>query len=222
MLYQEWPAIGRSLAVGAVLLLASASVHAQLSSQGHGQLAFMLGQGSGPFSGLASDVVNQNHDAPEGTLKHSGFRITGGYQFADFFSAEAGITHLGPFRSRAPYLSGDEVIAEASLVALEADLVGRLPFAPNFRLDLTLGAVTDRLETQLSTAYGSALPVGQRTTVDSHHFGITLGADLEWRVTEITSLIIGYHAYPDVGTNTLIGSAKGTLSLVAAGVHFEF
>jgi Outer membrane protein beta-barrel domain len=222
MWFQGCPAVRRSLAVSGVLLLTSTSVQAQVSSQGRGQLTFALGQGSGPLGGIATDVVEQSHGAPGTTLKHAGFRIAGGYQFADFVSAEAGITHLGPFRSRAPYLSTDEVIAEASLVAIEANLIGRVPLATNFRLDLTLGAMAERLETLVSSASGSALPPGQRSTVDSHHLGITLGADLEWRLTENTSLMVGYHAYPDVGSNNLIGSAKVTLSLIAAGVHFEF
>jgi Outer membrane protein beta-barrel domain len=222
MSFHEWPAVCRSLAAGATLCFAATCVQAQVSSQGRGQLTFMVGQGSGPLGGIANDVVDQSHTASESTLKHVGFRFTGGYQFADYFSAEAGITHLGPFRSRAPYLSADEVLAEASLVAIEGDLIGRLPFAPNFRLDLTLGAVAERLETQISTTYGSSLPAGQRAPVDSHHFGVTVGADLEWRITENTSLMVGYHAYPEVGSSNLIGSAKGTLSLTAAGVHFEF
>ena len=218
----EWPAVLRSLAVAATLLLLTASVQAQVSSQGRGQLTFALGQGSAPFGAIANDVVDQSHTASDITVRHVGFRVVGGYQFADYVSAEAGITHVGPFRSRAPYLSTDEVIAEATMLAIEADLVGRLPFTPNFRVDLTLGAVTERIETQLSTSFGSALPPGQPAPVDSHHFGITLGADVEWRLTPVTSFMVGYHAYPDVGSNNLIGSAKGTLSLIAAGVHFEF
>jgi hypothetical protein len=222
MSFQAWSAVCRPLVVGTVLLLAATSVQAQVSSQGRGQLTFMVGQGSGPMGGIASDVVDQSHTAPENSLKHMGFRFVGGYQFADFFSAEAGITHVGPLRSRAPYLAADEVVAEASLVAVEADLLARLPFARNFRLDLTFGAVAERLETQLYTTYGSLLPVGQPATVDVHQFGITVGADLEWRFTDNTSFMLGYHAYPDVGSDTRIGSAKGTLSLIAGGVHFEF
>lgn len=222
MSFPEWPAVCRSLVVGAALLVAAASAHAQASSQGRGQLSFMVGQGSAPIGGIASDVVNQNHSAPESTLRHLGFRLVGGYQFAEYFSAEAGVTHLGRFSSRAPYLSADEVVAETSLVALEADLLGRLPIAPNLRLDLVLGAVAEGLETQLSTAHGSALPAGQRSLVDTNHLGVTFGADLEWRLTENTSLIFGYHAFPNVGSDTLIGSAKGTLSLIAGGVHVEF
>jgi hypothetical protein len=221
MTFQTRLALCWYLAAGTGLLFTATSVQAQVSSQGRGQLTFSLGQGSGQLGGLATDVVEQSR-APGTTLKHFGFRIAGGYQFADFVSAEGGITHLGPFRSRSPYLSTDEVIAEASLVAIEANLIGRVPVATNFRIDLTLGAIAERLETLISTASGSALPPGQRSTVDSHHLGVTLGADLEWRLTENTSLMLGYHAYPDVGSNNLIGSAKVTLSLIALGVHFEF
>jgi len=205
-----------------LLLVAALPATAQVSSQGRGQLTFMLGQGSAPVGGIATDVVDQTRGSPESTLKHLGFRIVGGYQFADYVSAEAGVTHLGPFRGRAPYLGTDQVLAETSLAAIEADLVGRLPFAPDFRLDFVLGAVAERLETQISTINGSALPFGQRTTVDAHHIGVTVGADLEWRLSDHTSLIAGYHAYPGVGSSRLVGSANGTLSLVAAGVHFEF
>jgi hypothetical protein len=223
MVFRIRPADRQCVVIGALALFGCATtVHAQVVSQGRGQLTFMVGQGSAPAGGTATDVVAQERVGPETDLKHLGFRVVGGYQFADYVSAEAGVTHLGPFRARAAYLGTDQLLAETALTAIEANLVGKIPVAPVARVDLTLGIVAERLETQLSTVYGSTLPVGQQTPVDAHHFGVTLGADLEWRLTEHTSLIAGYHAYPGVGSSRLVGSANGILSLFGGGVHFEF
>jgi opacity protein-like surface antigen len=206
----------------ALLVLSSAPAAAQVASQGRGQLTFSLGQGAGPVGNIAGDVVNQSRTESGGTLRGFGFRILAGYQFADFLSFEAGVTHTGPLRSRATYLGTDQVVADTSLSAIEADLVGRVPFAPSGRIDLTLGAVRTGLRTTLATVAGTALPLGQQSTVDARRFGVTIGADVEWRLSEETSLIAGYHAYPGVGSRRAVGSANGTMSLIAAGLHFEF
>ena len=207
----------------AFLLIAGTSVaQAQVTSQGRGQLTFTVGQGSGPLAGIATDVVNGERSGSEGSLKHLGFRITGGYQFADYFSFEAGVTHSGTFSSQAPYLGTDQMQAQTSFNAVEGDLVGKVPFAPVARLDLTLGAVETSLNTSLSTLYGSAISLSQENPINVKHFGFTVGADVELRLSVNTSLIAGYHAYPGVGSSRLVGSASGTMSLLAAGVHFEF
>jgi len=205
-----------------LLALASAPAAAQVASQGRGQLTFTLGEGAGPVGNIAGDVVDQSRAAHEGTLRGFGFRLLAGYQYADFFSFEAGVMHVGPLRSRAGYLGTDQVVAEASLSAVEADLVGRVPFAPDGRIDLTLGAAGTALRTTLATVAGSALPIGQRSTVDERRLGVTIGADVEWRLSDDVSLLAGYHAYPGVGSHRVIGSGNGTMSLIAAGVHFEF
>ena len=209
--------------VGALALLSwTATAQAQVASQGRGNLTLIVGQGTAPVGGIPSDVVDQGRVAPRSDLKHIGFRVVGGYQFADFLSFEAGVTHIGMFSSQAAYLGSDQVVAQTSFDAIEANLVGKFPFAPNARLDLTLGAVETGLNTSLSTALGSALPITQRDPVNVKHFGITVGADLEWRLTAHTSLIAGYHAYPDVGSSRIVGSANGMVSLIAGGLHFEF
>lgn len=209
----------------AVLLLAAlagAPARAQVASQGRGQLTFMLGQGSAPVGRIATDVVNQNRASGQSDVKHLGFRLLSGYQFADYLAAAAGVTRLGAFRARETYLGTDAVVAETNFTAIEANLIGRVPLAANWRVDLTLGLAAERLETRLSTKNGASLPSGQSTLVAPHHFGVTLGADLEWRLSERTSLLAGYHAYPSVGSSRRIGSANGTLTLAGVGVNFEF
>jgi hypothetical protein len=213
----------RRYLIAAILLVSAPTLaQAQVTSQGRGQLTFTVGQGSGPLAGIATDVVDDQRTGSEGNLKHLGFRVTGGYQFADFFSFEAGLTHSGTFSSQAPYLATDQMQAQTSFNAVEADLVGKIPFAPIARLDLTLGAVETSLDTTLSTLYGSAIPLAQENPIDSRHFGVTIGADVELRLSANTSLIAGYHVYPGVGSTRLVGSASGTMSMLAAGVHFEF
>jgi hypothetical protein len=208
--------------IALVLFAGTTVAQAQVSSQGRGQLTFTVGQGSGPLAGIASDVVNDNRSGPEGNLKHLGFRVTGGYQFADYFSFEAGLTHSGTFSSQAPYLLTDQLQAQTTFNVVEADVVGKIPFAPIVRLDLTLGAAETSLDTSLSTFYGSAIPLSQENPVNVRHLGITIGADIELRLSANSSLIAGYHAYPGVGSSRLVGSASGTMSMIAGGVHFEF
>ena len=210
----------RSLWACALLWLAL-PCHAQVESQGHGELSLTFGQGSAPVGEIATDVVTQQRAASHSRLSQLAYRIVGGYQFADYVSAEAGLTHLGPLRSRASYAgTTHEVTAEAVFEAIEAVVVGHLPFAGSGRVDLSLGLVAGGLATQLTTAYG--LPAGQRNRINAHQLGLTTGADVEWRLGESIALIVGYHLYPDVGSKRLIGSSNGTLSVIAGGIHVEF
>jgi len=218
-----WPAVTRGLTTATLLALGiSMPVRAQVVSQGRGQLTFMVGQGSGPLGAIASDIVDQHHTTGQTNQKHAGFRIMGGYQFADHVSFEAGITHLGTFVSQVPYLTSDQLLAQTNFDAIEANLVGKIPFAPDARLDVTVGAVRTALSTSISTLAYSALPSAQANPVNVRHYGVDLAADVEWRLSERTSLIVGYHAYPGVGSSRLIGSANGTMSIIAGGIHFEF
>ena len=106
--------------------------------------------------------------------------------------------------------------------AIEATVVGRVPLARDARLDVLIGVARTALNTTLSTLAGSSLPSAQPDPVDVRRFGATFGADAEWRLSEHTSLIIGYHAYPGVGSSRLVGTGNGTMTLLAGGVHFEF
>ena len=223
MSMHPWLLARRSLWAAAALMLGGiAPAHAQAVSEGRGQLTLMIGQGSGPLGGIASDVVQQNQSATRSELKHFSFRLVGGYQFAKFFSAEVGVTHMGPFKSHSPYLVYDELTAETSFVAIEANLVGKLPLAAIARIDFTLGAAASGLDTTLVTASGSAVPPGQENPIHSRHLGFTAGADFEVRLGDHSSLIAGYHVYPGVGSSHTVGSANGTMSLIGVGAHFEF
>ncbi|MBS0394413.1 MAG: outer membrane beta-barrel protein [Proteobacteria bacterium] len=197
-------------------------VHAQVVSEGRGSLSLLVGEGSAPLGAVATDVVAGSRSGSEPTIHHAGYRITGGYQFATYVAFEAGIAHIGTFDRRAAYAAGDQLEAQTDFNAIETDLVAKWPFAQYARLDVQVGAAVTGLRTTLSTVSGSALPAGQQNPVNSKHLGAALGADLELRLSEHTSLLAGYHAYPLVGSSRLVGSASGTLSLLAAGVHFEF
>lgn len=205
-----------------LLMTASTSAIAQVTSQGRAQLTIEIGQASGPLRDIATEVVNGERNRAEARAKHLGFRISGGYQFDDHLSLEAGVTQGGTFTSRAPYLAADQVQAQTTFEAIDLCLIGKFPLAPVVRLNLALGAAVTGLKTRLSTMNGSALPANQENPINSKHLGGTVGADLELRLTGTFSLSAGYHAYPGVGSSHLVGSAGGTMSLLAVGVHVEF
>lgn len=198
---------------------------AQVISQGRGTLTLMVGQGSSPTGGVATEVAEQA-PVPHITQHSFGWRLTGGYNFADFFSFEAGVARIGYAKSSAPYKPSpaiaDQVKAKTALNVVEANLVARAPLSQGFRVDLTLGLAETALDSSLSTALGSALPTGQANPVHARHFGYDAGIDGEWRLSENVSALVGYHAYPQAGSNTTIGSTRGTFSLLAAGLHMEF
>ena len=176
MSMRPWLLARRSLwAAAALMLIGTAPAHAQAVSEGRGQLTLMVGQGSGPLGGIASDVVQQNQSATRGELKHFSFRLVGGYQFAKFFSAEVGVTHMGPFKSHSPYLVYDELTAETNFVAIEANLVGKLPLAAIARTFSSNSRRRSMWLTKCSTPYvESGPPAPCRASSSSISSGVRL------------------------------------------------
>ena len=219
-----WMAVGRLRAVSLILVsLTALPAFAQAVSQGRGSLLFTVGRGAGPVGGIATNIVAGANVARESTLHATGFRIGGGYQFADYFAAEVTLAHIGTLRSRAPFPPPptETLAAETEFTAIEAQLVARIPLADNVRLDLGAGAAATGLRTTLRTAQGSALPP-EPGTLNARRAGPTVGADVEWRLGESTSLIVGYHLYSHVGSSTIVGLASGNMTLIAAGLRLEF
>jgi len=210
--------------LGAQVFLAPA-LHAQVVSQGRGVLTLMVGQGSGPVGNVASEVSQQTQ-LPQISQHSIGWRVAGGYNFADYFGTEAAVGRIGYIKNSAAYHPSagvtDQVRAETALNVIEVNLVGRVPLAQRLRADLTLGVAETSLDTSLSTQYGYALPTGQANPVTVRRFGYDAGIDGEWMAGEHLSLIVGYHAYPNVGSASTVGSAHGSFGLFGAGVHIEF
>ena len=209
----------------AASVLLPAGAEAQVVSQGRGTLTLLVGQGSSPVGGIATEVADQTR-APMATQHSVGWRVAGGYNFADFFAFEAGIGRIGYAKGSAPYKPSasvnDEVDAKTALNVIEANLVGRAPLARGFRLDFSAGLAETSLDSTLSTKLGSSLPFGQSNPVHARHFGYDAGVDAEWMVSEHVSALLGYHAYPQAGSSSTIGSTKGTFSLLGVGLHMEF
>jgi hypothetical protein len=159
---------------------------------------------------------------PQSDTHANAFRLLAGYHFSEYFSVMAGVSHMGTLKSRAAYAQGDTLRADTSLNVLEADLVGHLPFASRGRVDFSAGLTETALHTTVSTAAGSALPVGEDGDQNVRRLGATAGLDVEWRLTDITSLLLGYHVYPRVGSSKLRDSASGSPGMLLAGVQFEF
>ena len=116
----------------AASVLLPAGAEAQVVSQGRGTLTLLVGQGSSPVGGIATEVADQTR-APMATQHSVGWRVAGGYNFADFFAFEAGIGRIGYAKGSAPYKPSasvnDEVDAKTALNVIEANLVGRAPLA---------------------------------------------------------------------------------------------
>jgi len=209
----------------AASVLLPAATSAQVVSEGRGTLTMMVGQGSSPVGGVATEVADQTF-VPKITQHSIGWRVMGGYNFADFLSFEAGVARVGYAKSSAPYVPvagvQDQVNAKTALNVIEANLVARAPLARGFRLDFTLGLAETSLDTSLSTQLGSALPSGQSNPVHARHFGYDAGVDAEWMISDHLSAVVGYHAYPQAGSTSTIGSTRGTFSLLGAGIHMEF
>jgi hypothetical protein len=212
----------------AIVLLAvalawpGARVHAQVVSEGKGLLTLEMGQGSAPVGGIASQVANPGTPGMRDVAHAFAFRFMAGYQFASYMSVEVGLGRFAKMNSSAPYAGGDTLIVQSALVIIEADVVGHFPLTPSSRLDLSLGITDTGLATTLSTRNGSALPIGQTASDHAHRVGATTGVDLEWRLGSVSSLIVGYHLYPHVGSSVLRDSTSGTAKAILGGVKFEF
>jgi hypothetical protein len=210
------------LAAAGIGLVLVAPARAQVSSEGKGTLTLELARGSAPVGGIASQVANPGTDVPHSTEHGNGFRLMAGYHFAEQFSVEVGLSYFGSMNSHAAYAGTDVLNAQATLIVVEGDLVATIPIAPRARIDFDAGVTDSGLHTTASTQNGTALPIGESGDDNVHRIGATAGASFEWRLGDVSSLIIGYHAYARVGSSRLRDSVSGTATGLFAGVHFEF
>jgi hypothetical protein len=206
----------------AALLLLAVPSFAQVESQGHGLLTLGLGQASAPFGNVAAGVAAGSTNVPTTTAHSIAWRIVGGYQFLDYLSGMAGISYANRFHSSAPYLSTDEITATTTISIIEAGLIAHVPLAKWVRVDLTGGGCVTASDTPFSTRLGSNLPPTQASDVHIRKFGVTGGVDLEWRMSEVWSLIVGDHFYPGVGSASTVGAGHGTVSIFYGGVNITF
>jgi len=89
-------------------------------------------------------------------------------------------------------------------------------------VDVTGGGAVTVSDTTLGTRLGSNLPPTQANPVHVRKYGGTAGVDLEWRLTDEYSLIVGDHFYPSIGSTSKIGAGHGTMSLLYGGLHIQF
>ena len=204
------------------LLFFAAPVLAQVASLGKGVLTLQLGRGAAPVGGIATDLVDPAANASHDILHGKAFRFSSGYHFAEQLSFEIGFGHLGTMTSSARYLASDVLNVETSLFVIDADLVANIPVAPSARVDITLGVAESALHSTVRTQNGSALPAGTNGGDNVRRLGVTAGLDLEWRISDVVSVLVGYHAYTHVGSPTLRDSASGTATAILAGFRFEF
>lgn len=214
--------LSRAVALLALCWLTATPAHAQVNSEGKGVLTMQLGQASAPFGGIASAVAEPGTAASHDTLHATSFRFSAGYHFAEQLSVEVAVGHMGTMSSSAPINGTDVVNVQTSLVIIEGNLVANIPVAPTARVDITGGVIESGLDSSTATQNGTPLPVGQGATNNVRRLGVTAGLDLEWRLGDVTSVLIGYHAYTHVGSPVLRDSAGGTVNALLAGFRFEF
>ena len=208
---------------GALLYLAALlPCQAQVASQGRGQLTLSIGEGSAPLGNVAAAVADSSSSVPTSTGRALAWRVAAGYQFADYVSAETAIAYITRIRSRAPYLTSDQITASTTAEIIELEAVGHIPLSSSLRLDLTAGAALTGLNDSLGTVLGNSLPPGQNGLAHSRTLGAVLALDAELRLSENVSLIAGDHLYPGAGSSSVVGVARGTLSILAAGIHVQF
>lgn len=212
----------RATLVALALLLVAAPAVGQVSSIGEGGLTIAGGLGWAPVGGIAQQVADPTVPAGHASEHAPAFRFMAGYHFASYLSFEAGLAHINPIRRSTPYQTTDVLTAESTLNTIEVALVGHVPFAKRARLDLSAGIADTSLHTTLSTLSGNAPPIGIPASESVRRLGAAVGADVEVRLSELVSVIAGYHVYDRVGSNHLAGSAAGTVTMALAGVHFEF
>jgi hypothetical protein len=214
-----WPLV---LFLVLALGVAADRAAAQVSSESKGTVTLMVGEASAPIGGIPNQVASPGGPTPQSTQHAKGFRLAAGYNFAKFLSAEFALSYFGQYNRSVPYAAGDTLEAQSAIVAIEGDLVGRLPIAPFARVNLSLGIAETGLHTTLSTIFGTALPGNIPADENVRRFGPAGGAELEFRLSERSSLLVGYHGYAHVGSSRLAGSAAGRVGAILAGAHFEF
>jgi hypothetical protein len=212
--------VARIVVVGLLASFAQPAA-AQIEELGRGHITIMFGEGTAPLGGSAASVVAGKNI--ESSDSHAlGSRIVGGYQFATYIAAEAGFARIATLKSAAAYLTTDTIKSESIINVLEVDLVGHVPLASFFRIDLTAGGMIDWLTQNFHTVRGNLLPLDQPNPISIRRFGVTGGLDGEFRLSEHSAIILGIHVYPKVGSDAYVGSKNGTASIIGGGLHFIF
>lgn len=215
-----WPGVWALLA--AALALNAAPALGQVVSVGKGEMTIEVGRMDIPGASIASQIADPASNVPHSNGHASSFRLLAGYHFAEYLSVEVGLAHADPINSSSAYAAGDLLRAQSKLSVFEGNLVGHVPFATNARLDLSLGLAETALHTLVSTLHGSSLPSGETGNQNVRRLGPTAGLDVEYRISDVVSVLVGYHAYTRVGSPALRDSASGTATAILAGMHFEF
>jgi hypothetical protein len=215
----SWPL---AVFVVSALGLVSDCALAQAASEGKGTVTILIGEASAPVGGIPEQVANPGSPAPKLNQHGKAFRLASSYHFAQFLSAEFGLSYFGPFNSSTAYGVGDTLQAQSQVIVIETDLVGHIPVAPRARFNLSAGIAETALHTTLSTVFGTPLPPGIPTDENIRRTGVAGGIELEFRLTQMSSALLGYRRYTHVGSGRLAGSASGEVSALFAGLHFEF
>lgn len=145
----------------------------------------------------------------------SGFKFFGGYRFSRYFALEGGYVDLGNFSFKADTDPAGTLRGGIKIKGVNVDLVGFIPFTPEFAAFGRIGAV--RTEAEVSFAGTGAVvvldPASRERAVN-----YKLGVGLQFDFTELLAMRVEAERYR---VDDALGN-DGDVDLISLGVLFRF
>ena len=180
-------------------------------------LAADLGQAH--YSGLTGTV-----NTPAGFTSHTsdndmGYRLSGGYQFNQYWGAEVGYVDFGQGEINLTQNSPgtDTLSAKVKAHGFVFAGTGTYPFNDTWSGFLRFGAIDGHVENDLSGTGGLAILTGTTSSTD---WKVTWGLGVNWLVASNWTVRAGWDQYSSLGNQNTTG--EHDVNLLSIGAVYRF
>ena len=210
--------MSRKIIVIAALAAALASpLAANAADQGGWYVGLDAGQAH--YAGLSGQVATPPGGSSHFSDNNFGYRVTGGYQFNEYWGLEVSWVDLGTAEmditatTPTPGTLNEKVKTHGFLVAG----TGTLPFNDQWSAFLRLGMIDGHVEVD---AAGTGSLVADSGSQSSTDWKTTYGVGLNWNFYSNWTARIGWDQYRNLGNQNKTG--EGNVNLASIGVVYKF
>ena len=161
---------------------------------------------AGGIGGISSAIDGRN----------TGFKLRLGYRLSDRLALEGGYVDFGKANYSASYTVPGAGNASGRMEAegVNFDVLGRIPLNRGFAVFGKAGVLLSRVETNVSSADGSASVSSRATTLRPG-----LGGGIDYTLSRNVSLRTEWERYFKVGNDS---TGKSDVDLLSAGLDYRF
>lgn len=148
--------------------------------------------------------------------KDTGFKLRLGYQLSDSLAFEGGYVDFGKAKYSGTYTFPGAGSASGKMEAggVNFDVLGRLPLNRDFAVFGKAGVLLSRVETNVSSADGSASVSNKATTLKPG-----LGVGVDYALSKTVGLRTEWERYFKVGNDS---TGKSDVDLLSVGLNYRF